>query len=110
MGVTGVTGVTGQSQRVLEHGPGGPPADHLVDARCRGVDAELFFGPVEPETRIERMRRESSAKSLCRECPAVLACRDHALEHGEVYGVWGGLGEQERRTQLIRQGRISTSV
>jgi WhiB family redox-sensing transcriptional regulator len=100
----------GEVQSVLQRGLVGTPADHLVGARCRGADAELFFGPSETETRVERMRRENTAKSLCRDCPAVLACRDHALEQGEVYGVWGGLGEQERRMQLIRLGRISASV
>ena len=88
----------------------GPPAQHLEGARCRGEDAELFFGPSEAETRRERIRRENTAKSFCRDCPAVLACRDHALEHGEVYGVWGGLGDQDRRTQLRRLGRAGSSV
>jgi WhiB family redox-sensing transcriptional regulator len=40
----------------------------------------------------------------------MLACRTHALEQGEVYGVWGGLGEQERRTQLARLGRLARSA
>jgi len=87
-----------------------PLAEQLAGARCRGADAELFFGPADTETRVERMRRESAAKSMCRGCPAVLACRDHALEHGEVYGVWGGLGEQERRMQLSRRARTRAAV
>jgi WhiB family redox-sensing transcriptional regulator len=56
------------------------------------------------------MRREATAKAMCRDCPALLACRDHALTHGEVYGVWGGLGEQERRMQLVRLGRLAPSA
>jgi len=99
----------GDVQSVLQRGPAGAPSEHFVGASCRGADAELFFGPTDPETRVERVRRENTAKSICRDCPAVLACRDHALEHGEVYGVWGGLGEQERRIQLTRLGRIRSS-
>ncbi len=79
-------------------------------ARCHGADPELFFGPPGIEPRIDRHRRETEAKALCRDCPAMLACRTHALEQGEVYGVWGGLGEQERRTQLARLGRLARSA
>jgi len=86
------------------------PSDVLAGARCRGADAELFFGPPGIESRIERIRRESAAKAMCRECPAMLACRTYALEQGEVYGVWGGLGEQERRMQLVRLGRLTSSA
>jgi WhiB family redox-sensing transcriptional regulator len=100
----------GESHSVLEGDVIVGPDGLLEDARCRGVDADLFFGPPGNETRGERLRRESVAKSLCRECPALLACRDYALEHGEVYGVWGGLGEQERRTYLARLGRLRTSA
>jgi WhiB family transcriptional regulator, redox-sensing transcriptional regulator len=85
-------------------------AAHFADAHCHGADAELFFGPPGIEPRGERMRREMAAKAVCRECPAMLACRQYALDQGEVYGVWGGLGEQERRLQLVRLGRIATSA
>jgi WhiB family redox-sensing transcriptional regulator len=106
----------GEVRTVVQSGPGvqsGPvagPGERFSGARCRGADAELFFGPPGMETRVERMRRESTAKAMCRDCPAVLACRTYALEQGEVYGVWGGLGEQERRMQLIRLGRLASSA
>ena len=93
-------------------GSSGPssPAVRFVGARCSGADPDLFFGPTGIEPRVDRMRRESEAKALCRDCPAILACRQYALEQGEVYGVWGGLGEQERRLQLIRLGRLASSA
>jgi len=87
------------------------PSSHglrLEGARCLDADTDLFFGPPGIEPRIDRIRRESEAKALCRECPAILACRQYALEQGEVYGVWGGLGEQERRMQLSRMGRLAS--
>lgn len=80
----------------------------LEGARCRGADSDLFFGPSGVESRTERMRREAVAKAMCRECPALQACRAYALTHAELYGVWGGMGEQERRTQLLRLGRLTT--
>jgi len=79
----------------------------LDEARCRDQPAELFFGPAHPETRFERLERERRAKALCDACPAMDACRDHALRHLELYGVWGGLSEQERRIHLVRTGRLS---
>jgi WhiB family transcriptional regulator, redox-sensing transcriptional regulator len=53
------------------------------------------------------MRREAAAKAMCRECPALQPCRAYALTNAELYGVWGGMGEQERRTQLLRLGRLA---
>lgn len=67
------------------------------DARCRGEDAALFFGPNRFEPKRERLAREAAAKAVCHTCPALTACREHALTSGETYGVWGGLGETERR-------------
>jgi len=78
----------------------------LEGARCRGADSDLFFGPPGAESRTERMRRETTAKAMCRDCPALQPCRAYALTHAELYGVWGGLGEQERRTHLMRLGRL----
>jgi WhiB family redox-sensing transcriptional regulator len=89
---------------IAAHGP------RFDGARCHGADADLFFGPPGIEPRTDRQRREARAKALCHECPAMLACRDHALRNVEVYGVWGGLGEQERRMQLARLGRLVHSA
>ena len=60
-------------------------------------------------TRLERtaspQRKESAdrwnvRKAICRPCPAIAACRDHALSVREPYGIWGGLSEQERAQRL----------
>jgi WhiB family redox-sensing transcriptional regulator len=82
----------------------------FAGAHCSGADPDLFFGPPGIEPRADRQRREAAAKALCNGCPALLACREHALTTGELYGVWGGLGEQERRTQLARLGRLARSA
>jgi len=36
------------------------------------------------------------AKQLCRLCPVKLECLEYALGANETYGVWGGLGPEER--------------
>lgn len=73
-------------------------------AACSHEDIELFFGPVEPEDHHAREHREARAKRVCARCPVVEPCRRAALARGERFGVWGGLGERERRRLLTRAG------
>lgn len=65
------------------------------EGACMGVDSEVFFSP-ESERGAKRERREEAAKALCRRCPVIEKCREHALAVREPYGVWGGLSESER--------------
>jgi WhiB family redox-sensing transcriptional regulator len=62
---------------------------------CFGADPSVFFSP-EAERGAKRERREEAAKALCRRCPVINQCREHALQVQEPYGVWGGLSESER--------------
>ncbi len=62
---------------------------------CRAVGDALFFHP-ENERGAARGRREAAAKAVCRRCPVLARCRQHALSVREPYGVWGGLSESER--------------
>ncbi len=70
------------------------------DAACRRVDTALFFGPNRFEPKRERLSREAAAKAVCGTCPAIAPCREYALANGELYGVWGGLGEADRRAMI----------
>lgn len=70
-----------------------------LHARCRGMDASVFFSP-EGERGRARLKREHRAKALCRECPVLTQCRTHALEIAEPFGVWGGLSEADRHDLL----------
>jgi WhiB family transcriptional regulator, redox-sensing transcriptional regulator len=110
-----------RSSSERQHGArfGGPTALELVDvsegwelhARCRGEEDTLFFGPNRFEPKRERLAREQAAKAVCAGCPVVDACREHALRYGEMYGVWGGLGETDRRMLLERRGgSVATAV
>lgn len=65
------------------------PADWTRHAACRGVDPDLFFP--------ERGQDTEPAKAVCRTCPVIDECLDHALRNGEKRGVWGGTSERQRR-------------
>ena len=66
------------------------------DAACRGVDNDLFFSLDEDDQR--------QALELCRDCPVQQECLRYAIEEREVYGIWGGMREADRRS-LIRDHR-----
>lgn len=78
---------------------------------CRTVSPELFFHP-EGERGPARRRRDERAKALCRQCPVLKQCRDHALSAQEPYGVWGGMTEDEREAYVATHpgGRSLNSV
>jgi WhiB family transcriptional regulator, redox-sensing transcriptional regulator len=87
-----------------------PAESWELEAKCRDEDPTLFFGPNRFEPKRERLDREASAKEVCATCPAIAACREHALAHGELYGVWGGLGESDRRAILLQRERQLTAA
>ena len=68
----------------------------IAEAACRGLDTEIFF-PVSEED-------EGEAKLVCQTCPVQAQCLDWALRTRQEDGVWGGLGERERRQ--VRRRRV----
>jgi len=64
-------------------------------AACRDA-GDLFFGP-DGERGADRDVREKQATVLCAGCPVRSECLEYALRRPEAYGVWGGLGEDERK-------------
>ncbi|MFJ4094021.1 WhiB family transcriptional regulator [Kitasatospora sp. NPDC089913] len=86
---------------VTERLPG--PVDHEWDwqssAACREEDETLFFHPSGERGRAHD-EREAAAKRICAGCPVRQRCLDHSLAVRERYGVWGGLGEDERLALL----------
>lgn len=63
-------------------------------ALCAQSDPEAWF----PETGDGRSARQ--AVRICRQCPVIAECLEHALERRERYGVWGGTTPNERRALL----------
>ncbi|MBT2208426.1 MULTISPECIES: WhiB family transcriptional regulator [Actinomadura] len=71
-------------------------------AACRDVDPELFFpiGNTGPA-----ILQIEEAKQVCKRCDVTDACLRWALESGQDSGVWGGMGEDERRALKRRVNR-----
>ncbi len=70
----------------------------MTRGACRRADPSLFFGePYEDEQK--RLTREARAKLVCAVCPVSESCRSYAIDAREAFGVWGGLGEDERPTR-----------
>ena len=73
--------------------------DWQLGASCRGMDVGHFYHPPD-ERNAAREQRIADAKAICRRCPVIAACLDHALRVREPYGIWGGHSEDERAALL----------
>jgi len=73
------------------------------DGACRDTDPEQFF--LEPNMRgLNKRNREVAAIKVCNTCPVKQACLDHALSVPEIFGVWGGMTEEDRLEILKMKG------
>jgi WhiB family transcriptional regulator, redox-sensing transcriptional regulator len=72
----------------------------IEQGACIGEDPELFFPVGSTGPAIEQTVR---AVAVCRRCPVRADCLEWALDTCQDAGVWGGLGEEERRE--IRRAR-----
>ncbi|MDF3306239.1 WhiB family transcriptional regulator [Rhodococcus sp. T2V] len=86
------------------------PGDWRQTAACRGLESTVFFSP-DQERGQDREKREKRAQQICRNCPVLRSCRDHALSTREPYGIWGGMTENDRRrhARRIRREHCTTS-
>ncbi|KOV92012.1 MULTISPECIES: WhiB family transcriptional regulator [Streptomyces] len=71
---------------------------------CRDEDPELFF-PI-GETGPSALQIEE-AKAVCALCPVVEPCLRWAMDTREVYGIWGGTTEADRRLLHHRAARAN---
>lgn len=74
--------------------------DWRSSAACRTADPELFFpvssvGPAEDDI--------AQAKAVCGSCGVRRQCLQFALATHQMYGVWGGTTEEERRLRVRAQ-------
>lgn len=65
-------------------------------AACRGADVELFFSVEEAD--------QKAALEFCSRCEVRAECLESAVANREMYGIWGGMFESDRRS-LIRDIR-----
>lgn len=73
-------------------------------AACRGMNAQLFFGP-DGERWQDREIREAKAKAICASCPVREQRLDYALLNSIKHGIWGGLTNEERTRERRRRTR-----
>ncbi|WP_422743448.1 WhiB family transcriptional regulator [Mycobacterium sp. WMMD1722] len=78
-------------------------------AACAGMPQEMFFPPDGERGRM-LWRRYETAKKICLSCPVIEACRAHALDTAEQYGVWGATTPLERRRLIQARLRASASM
>lgn len=71
---------------------------------CLEEDPELFFPIGNSGPALEQVE---AAKAVCAGCPVVAECLAWALANPTLTddGVWGGMGEVERRAELRRRRR-----
>jgi len=74
------------------------------EAACKDHDPKLWY----PERRGDANHQRAVA--ICQQCPARDACLEHALDHNESYGIWGGLTESQRRRVRTLRERGVTAV
>ena len=63
-------------------------------AACNGYPTEWWF----PDTCGAASMTTKAAVALCRRCPVAVQCLQQAVDVPEYYGIWGGVGERQRRT------------
>jgi WhiB family transcriptional regulator, redox-sensing transcriptional regulator len=87
--------VTGTNPRLIDLfaavEPAAAPEDLTWrdDALCAETDPEAFFPEKGGSTRLP--------KQVCRACGVRAECLEYALETNQMFGIWGGTSERERR-------------
>ncbi len=71
-----------------------PSQDWWPSAACRGEDPELFMA------RRGDLETVQKAKRICAQCKVRIPCLAYALRTKTRVGIWGGLGEKDRRMAL----------
>lgn len=84
-----------------------PDESWRENAKCRGMDTEMFYPPREKDTYKEIADK---AKAICfgkdgkPECPVRKECLTYAVDTDNIYGIWGGMSNRERNA-LVRKAK-----
>ncbi|MDY5585523.1 MAG: WhiB family transcriptional regulator [Arcanobacterium sp.] len=62
--------------------------------------AQAVCADVDPDSLYVRGSAQREARQICYGCPVRLECLSDALNTKNIFGVWGGLTERERRAIL----------
>lgn len=76
--------------------------EYPQDGACVDADPDIFFPEHGTGPNANKL-----AKAICRGCVVREECLQDALNHGEQYGVWGGLStpERSRLSKTVKSGR-----
>lgn len=79
-----------------------PPADWRHHGACATHDEpDIWFAG---RNGSEARAQTNEAQDICYGCPVLQQCGQWALDAREVWGVWGGMTETQRRSVLRRRG------
>jgi alkanesulfonate monooxygenase SsuD/methylene tetrahydromethanopterin reductase-like flavin-dependent oxidoreductase (luciferase family) len=79
------------------------PASHtLPGAPCKQAQPDEWFQGDGERTEEWAARQHDLIATYCHACPLMWKCRANALKRGEVFGVWGGMTEDELRSRRKR--------
>jgi WhiB family redox-sensing transcriptional regulator len=73
----------------------------MEQAACKGLETELWFP--------EPLESASYARAVCSGCTVRRRCLLYSLDNGITFGIWGGVGERERRSHR-RMRRMTQEV
>lgn len=82
-------------------------SDWTERAACKGADSETFF-PV--GTSGPALDQAAAAKAVCARCPVTAECLAWSVLTRSEFGVFGGLDEEERRSENRRRAAARKSV
>ena len=75
--------------------------DWQLRSACQSVDPELFFPVSSAGGSLEQV---AEAKAVCASCVVQRQCLAFAMQTRQMYGIWGGLTEEERARKTRRRG------
>ena len=75
-------------------------------AACGSADPDLFF-PVSASA--DNPQQVAEAKAVCARCLVRCECLTFAIRTRQLYGIWGGMTEEERNP-LVKAGRQADSA
>jgi len=87
------------------------PGEWADQAACQGAPMSVMFpkgtyggqrGGKPPDYSVGRY--------LCATCPVKGLCLDHALEHNERHGMWGGMDPKERDAEKRKRYRAAATA
>jgi hypothetical protein len=89
------------TSQLLAGAPADPTRKRAARALCVGADPDVLFPAADGPT--------GPAQTICGLCPVCGQCLAYAVIADEPFGIWGGLGPQDRqslRRQLHQRGEL----